>query len=258
MAAQFSLYRPGNTILYRLNPVTKLVLSTCLILLTFLAAGYWTPWFLAGLSFFLAILNHLTKPFLKILLQIVLPLAFFLFIIHGFFSPNGQTEIIIVGPFSLKLEGLEFALLITGRIVSAIGASLLLVFTTPPASLMLALAQHGVPDVLTYIIGTTLQIIPQMRARAAAITAAQQSRGLETTGSLIVRARALLPLITPLVLSSLIDVEERAIALEARAFRTDGAKTSLIDLADPMRERVFRWLVFGVMVLIISIGWLWQ
>lgn len=258
MAEQYSLYHGGSTFLYRLNPVTKLVLSVCLILLSFLAMGYWTPWFLLGLSLILTTLNQLLKPFLQILIKFILPLSFFLFIIHGFFSPLGHTVISQIGPFTLKLEGLEFALLMMGRILSALGASLLLVFTTLPSSLMLALSQNGVPYVLTYIIGATLQIIPQMKARTTAIISAQQSRGLETDGSFFIRVKALLPLIIPLVLSSLVDVEERAIALEARAFRTECIKTSLIDLSDPLSERIFRWALVGVMVLIIGIGWFYR
>lgn len=255
MTSQVSLYLPGNTFLYRLNPVTKLTLVVCILLLTFLAPGYWTPWFIFGLSLVLALLNRLGRLFLQTLWRIVLPLALFLFIIHGLFSPTGQTILLVVGPLSVNQEGLTFALLMTGRILSAVGASLLLVFTTPPATLMVALAQHGVPVTLTYIIGTTLQIIPQMRARAAAITAAQQARGLETSGSLPVRVRALLPLLTPLVLSSLVDVEERAIALEARAFRANRPKTSLIELPDPVGERILRWATVGLTLLVIGAGW---
>ena len=255
MKDKYSLYRNGSTFLYQLNPITKLVLSVCFIILSFLAPGYWTPWFLLGLSFILVILNQLVKPFLQILIKFIIPLSFFLLIIHGFFSPLGHTVIAQIGSFSLKLEGIEFAFLMIGRISSAFGASLLLVFTTLPSLLMLALSQRGVPYALTYIIGATLQIIPQMRVRASAIISAQQARGLETNGSFFKRTKALLPLIIPLVLSSLVDVEERAIALEARAFRSDCIKTSLKDISDPLGEQIFRWVITAMMVLIVVIGW---
>lgn len=255
MTSPISLYIPGDGLLYRLNPVTKLTLAGCALLLAFLAPGAWTPWLLAALLALGAQINGLGRPFVRALWRIVAPLALFLFIIHGLFSPTAQSVLWQLGPLAVKREGVAFALLMTGRLLCAVGASLLLVFTTPPAALMLALAQRGVPSALTYIIGATLQIIPQMRARAAAITAAQQARGLETSGSLRVRLRALLPLLTPLVLSSLVDVEERAIALEARAFRTDRPKTSLIELADPVGERVVRWSALGLTLLALAVGW---
>lgn len=256
MSPSPTLYIPGQGWLYRLNPVTKLVLVGCLLLLSFLAPGIWTPLLLfAALLLPLAWLNGLSRPFARSVGRIIAPLAAFLFVIHGLFNPAGQTVLLTVGPLALKQEGVIFALLMTSRILCFLGATLLLVFTTPPAALMLALAQHGAPASLTYILGATLQLIPHMRARAAAITAAQQARGLETSGSLRHRARALLPLLTPLVLSTLVDAEERAIALEARAFRASRPKTSLIDLPDPAAERVLRWLAAGVTLLLTGANW---
>jgi energy-coupling factor transport system permease protein len=256
MSPSHTLYIPGQGWLYRLNPITKLVMTGGVWLLTFLAPGTWTPLLLFGLVLLpLAWLNGLGRPFLRRVGQIIAPLALFLVAIPGLFNPAGQTVLLTVGPLSLKLEGLAVAFLTISRLLSFLGASLLLGLTTPPATLMLALAQRGVPAWLTYILGATLQLIPHMQARAAAITAAQQARGLETTGSLPVRARALLPLLVPLVLGTLIDAEERAIALEARAFRANRPKTSLIDLPDPPAERVLRGLVIGLTLLGIGANW---
>jgi energy-coupling factor transport system permease protein len=248
-----SLYHPGDTFLYHLNPVTKLVFLLCCLLLTFLLPGNQPPWFLFAFFLILAGLNRLLSPVVKILLRVVTPLALFLFVVHGLFSPEGHTQIAAIGPFSLKREGMTFALLMTGRILSALSASLLFVFSTSPAILMSALAQKGCPGSLTYIVGSALQIIPQMRAKTASIMAAQQAHGLETTGSLFVRIRALLPMLVPLVLSSLVDVEERAIALEARAFRKRCRKTSLTVEADPVTERVLRWVAFVVTVAVLVV-----
>lgn len=256
MSPSPTLYIPGQGWLYRLNPVTKLLLAGCLLLLSFLAPGAWTPLLLfVALLLPLAWLNGLGWPFGRTVGRFIAPLAAFLLVIHGLFNPTGQTVLLAVGPLALKQEGLTFALLMTSRILCFLGATLLLVFTTPPAALMLALAQHGAPPALTYILGATLQLIPHMRARAAAITAAQQARGLETRGALRHRVRALLPLLTPLVLSTLVDAEERAIALEARAFRANRAKTSLIELPDPTGERALRWLAAGLTLLLIGANW---
>jgi energy-coupling factor transport system permease protein len=96
-----------------------------------------------------------------------------------------------------------------------------------------------------------LQIIPAFQARAQAILDAQRSRGLETEGRLVRRVRALLPLVAPLILGSLMDLEERAIALEARAFTRRGPKTSLLEVPDPVSERVVRWALLALSVLLI-------
>ena len=81
------------------------------------------------------------------------------------------------------------------------------------------------------------------RAKANTILDAQRSRGLETEGNLFVRARALLPVIQPLLLGSIVDIEERAIALEVRAFGRQGPKTSLLVLHDTGGQRLLRVLL---------------
>jgi energy-coupling factor transport system permease protein len=102
------------------------------------------------------------------------------------------------------------------------------------------------------VITSTLQIIPQMQAKASTIIDAQRSRGLETSGNLFNRTRALIPLVGPLVFGSLVEVEERAIAIEARAFTSPLKKTSLREIHDTTAERWARWLL--VMLVIVAIG----
>ena len=115
----------------------------------------------------------------------------------------------------------------------------------------------GFPANLAYVIVTTIQIAPRFQARAATILDAQRARGLETEGSFLVRVRAIVPLVVPLILSSLVDVEERALAIEARAFNRPGKKTSLVEIADAPWESAARWmLVLGMVgVVAASIWW---
>jgi energy-coupling factor transport system permease protein len=162
-----------------------------------------------------------------------------------------------LGPLSIEKEGLMFALISIGRIVLVIGSFLLLALSTRPDLLMSALAGLGVPGALTYIVVTSIQIVPRFQARASMIIDAQHSRGLSTEGNLLQRARALTPLIMPLILSSLVDVEERSMAIEARAFNAPGSKTSLTVIVDTVKQRIARWAM--LMVIILLIGYrIWQ
>jgi energy-coupling factor transport system permease protein len=122
---------------------------------------------------------------------------------------------------------------------------------------MLSLSQRGVPKSLTYIILATLQLIPRFQDKATTILDAQRARGLETEGSLLQRARALLPMVKPLVLGSILDIEERAIALEARAFGRSGPKTSLLVLADSSVQAAMRWLLLVAAVAVVAARFLW-
>jgi energy-coupling factor transport system permease protein len=134
-----------------------------------------------------------------------------------------------------------------------VSSFLLLTFTTRPDGLKLALNQRGVPNSIAYIILSTMQIVPRFQAKANTILDAQRSRGLETEGNLLVRFRALLPLIQPLLLGSIVDIEERAIALEVRAFGRGGPKTSLLVLHDTTLQRIIRVLL--ILASLAVIGW---
>jgi energy-coupling factor transport system permease protein len=162
------------------------------------------------------------------------------------------------GPFTVEKEGLTFALASVGRILLVISSFLLLALATRPDALMNALTNIGLPGSITYIVVTTIQIVPRFQSRAATITDAQRSRGLNTEGNLIQRGKALIPLILPLVLSSIVDVEERAIAIEARAFNSPGPKTSLVDIEDSRVQKFIRWVMILLMILLIGFRLWWS
>src|SRR5258705_1229010 len=91
-----------------------------------------------------------------------------------------------------------------------------------------------------------------MQAKAQAIIDAQRSRGLDTKSSFFKRAGALVPLVGPLVFGLLVEVEERAIAIEARGFTSKNIKTSLHEIPDRNSDKFIRWVL--VIFVIISIA----
>ena len=247
-----TLYQPEQSILHRLHPLTKLTISFGLIVLALGAVVDWAPLVIFVLVLMpLSIVAHVGRSFLSTSLRLLLPFAVSLFLIQSLFFPEGTTVLAQLGPLSIKAEGVRFAFATTVRVLLITGALLLTLLTTHPGALMSALMQKGLQPALAYVIVTTLQTVPQMRQRAALIIDAQRARGLETEGSLLHRARALLPLLGPLVLGAIVDVEERSLALEARAFSSRTPKTSLFEIADPPGERIFRWIILLAMVGII-------
>ena len=248
-----ALYQPRESALHRLNPLTKLAISFGLIVLALGVAVDWVP-----LALYLVVLVPLSmaarvaREFMRASLRLLLPFAISLFLIQSLFFPEGDTVLARLGPLAIKAEGVRFAFGSTARILLITGALLLTLLTTHPGVLMSALVQKGFPPALAYVVVTTLQIVPQMRERATTIIDAQRARGLETQGSLLRRARALVPLIGPLVLGALLDVEERALALEARAFGARTPKTSLFEIPDPLPERLLRQVILLGIVAIIA------
>ena len=243
MSTTFSLYLERKSTLHRLHPLTKMALTLFCLVTGVIAPGEWGAFvvFLV-LIMPLAAWARVLRRFLSTVAKAVLPFAISLFLVQGFFWPEG-TPILQLGPVSLKQEGLSFAIRSSGRILVIVSSFLLLTFTTRPDDLMQALRERGVPRNITYIMLTTIQIVPRFQTKANTILDAQRSRGLETEGGFGQRVRALLPLIQPLLLGSIVDIEERAIALEVRAFGREGERTSLGELHDSQNQVVLRWLL---------------
>ncbi len=252
-----TLYLPGAGPLHRLNPLTKLTLSLCFVAAALGGPGYWlaTALFFLGLLP-LAVWGGVAWPLLRRSLTIMAPLVVMLFFVHGFFNPDGATPLFRLGAFTFTHEGARFAYWIASRLLVIITAAMLLLLVTHPGHLMAALTERGLPPTLAYILSSSLQIIPQMQAKAQAIMDAQRARGLETEGSLLRRARALPHLLAPLVLGSLVEAEERAIALEARAFRTPGPKTVWRPPPDSAPQRWLRRALILLTLILIGAG-LW-
>ena len=253
MAQLSSLYVARDSPVHRLNPLTRLSLAGLLLIAGLLLPGTWTNYVLyLAIVLPFALLAGVGRRLLSLSYKIVLPFAISVFLIQGFLWPGG-TPILYIGPLSLKSEGVQFAILSTGRILMLVSSFLLFSLTTRPDHLMNSLSRIGFPSTLAYVIVATIQIAPRFQSRAATILDAQRARGLETEGSLRIRARALVPLVIPLVLSSLIDVEERALAVEARAFNRQGTKTFLVELPEAAWEPAARWLMVLAMVLILGL-----
>jgi energy-coupling factor transport system permease protein len=241
MTEAFSLYVPRDSRVHKLHPLTKLLLVGFLLAGALALPGIWSTYILLlSVVFPLAVWGRILKDLVGATWRVALPFALSVFLIQGFLWTGG-TPLIGIGPLSLKKEGLVFAIASTGRILVVISTFLWFAFTTRPDTLMIALAQRGLPSSLAYIIVATIQIVPRFRSRAVSIMDAQRARGLETGGRLLQRVRAILPLVIPLILSSLIDVEERALAIEARAFNRPGPKTSLVEIGEARWEPVSRW-----------------
>jgi len=93
-----------------------------------------------------------------------------------------------------------------------------------------------------------------MQARAGAILEAQQARALSLEGSLLHRVRALVPLIGPVMLGSLVDVRERTFALEARGFGARPGRTAYRVVADPPIDRWLRLLLIVGCVAVVVVA----
>ena len=176
-----------------------------------------------------------------------LPLAVAVGLVAVFTRP-GSTVLFVVGPFDATLEGVDFAARITLRLFVMAAALALLGITTPPRTLLVDLERRGVSPRIAFSAVATIEAVPTLVERASVIAESQRSRGLDTEGSVRARLRGLLPMIGPVILTSLTDVEERSLALESRAFSRPGKRHLLWSMPDTTWERVLRWILVASLV----------
>lgn len=257
MHERLSFHIKRDSALHRLNPLTKLALVFALVLLAFLAPFYWTPHLLAVLAVpILSMIGRVGREYFWAALRLILPAAAFLFFMQALFQPVGEEILFAFYFLDVTRESLLFALGNAARIFVMVSAFTLFLLTTHPSELMSDLTRRGLPGQFSYVIISTLQILPQMQARAQTIIAAQRSRGLDTESTFLKRAGSVLPLVGPLVFGSLAEVEERAIAIEARGFTSKSRKTSLREIPDTGADQFLRWI--SLALVLASIGWrLW-
>jgi energy-coupling factor transport system permease protein len=257
MHERLSFYIPRESPIHRANPLTKLVLVFAFILISYLSPWYWTASLLILGDVLLSFVGRVQREYLRTVARLLLPVVGFLFLMQSLFLPYGETEIFSFWFISLTVENIQIAFLNASRIFVMVSSFILLVLSTHPSELMTDLTRRGVPGQLSYVVVSTLQILPQMQAKAVTIIDAQRSRGLDTQGSLRKRIGALVPLVGPLVFGSLVEVEERAIAIEARGFTSGLPKTSLREVADTSADRVARWFLVAItLAVLVSRIWI--
>lgn len=192
-------------------------------------------------------------------LLLALPIAVSAFLVNLFFFPGGETVLLRIGPIVATAEGLAFALEILLRILAISGAVTLFYLTTRPADLVVDLERRGVSPRVGFVANASVQTVPAMVDRAAQIMAAQRARGLDTEGSLWGRIRGVVPIVGPVILGSIAEVEERTMALEARGFTRPGRRTLLWSPPDSGIESLVRWalllLLAGLIVVRITGIW---
>lgn len=239
-----TLYIEGSSPLHSHHPFGKLALVLLTGVMVYCAPGGWIPdAAMLALIIILTAASGIFPAVWKFALRTILPLSLFMLPIHGFLNPDNHTPLLTWQSMTLYREGLLFAGMILLQLTTIITASLIFVFTTHPADLLSALKNTGCPPSLAYLFGSPLLMLPAMRTRINTIQSAQRSRGLDSDGNILKRIRALGPLVAPLVLGAFSEIEQRAIALELRGFRSQCKQTSLREVPDSKTQQILRWLM---------------
>lgn len=210
-----SLFVDNGTYLTKVHPFTKLMYIAAAISIP---PDHWKAldvWCVYRVSLcVLASGKILKKTFPLIAFSFTILLTIFL--IHWIVQPEKRECAVSDRRAEIYRDGHTLRPPIGLNILNMLLSFAVFVLSTKPSEFVDELEKRGFSPRFGYIVTSVFQIIPQMMGTMNTIMDAQRSRGLETEGNLRTRAKAFLPLISPVVMSSLINTRERAIALEVR------------------------------------------
>ena len=229
-----SLYVEQDTYLTRLHPFAKLTYILAAVSVPLIAGSLWMFMVSIGVSLCLLAGGKIAARVFP-LIAFSFTIIATVFLIHGLFNRANQNVLFALGPLQFYREGIRYAAGIGLNILNMLLAFSVFVLSTKPAELVDDLEQIGFPPRFGYMISSVFQIIPQME------------------GNLFVRAKAFIPLIVPVVSSSLINTRERAIALEVRGFDSKEKKTFLTDGKMGRGDRLF--MAAMVLFIVCAVGW---
>jgi len=249
---RMTLYVDKNSYIHHMDPLTKLLFVFISVAVTYILPIHAFVIIVTIVTYVLLAIGKVIWRVIPIIgVSIVLIVS--IVIVQGLFHPENEEVLFSIWGASFYKEGLSYALLLTLRVVNMLGAFSVLILTTRADELMERLIKKGMSPKIGYIFLSVLQLIPQMRITMGKITDAQASRGMKTKGNLFIRMKAFIPLIGPVILNSLNDTRDRAIALEIRGFDRRGKKTFLNETRTYRYQRIIQWVL--IIALIGSIVW---
>ena len=246
---------PGDTVVHKLDPRTKLILVIVFIVALFLAVD----WISYAVMFVITgFCVWLSKVKLKSILRGLKPLIFIIVltgILNLFYTKEG-TVLFDWWIFTVTTGGIKRAFLMIVRIMLLITGTLLLTYTTSPLALtdglemlLNPLKKIKVPvHEMSMMMSMALRFIPTLIEETDKIMSAQKARGADfSTGKLTERAKALLPLLVPLFVSSFRRADELAVAMESRCYHGGEGRTRMKTL-HLVRRDYLAFLVWAVIL----------
>ncbi len=252
----FGQYYPASSILHRLDPRTKVILAVLYIVMTFLCKSALS---FAVLTLCAILLILISRIPLRIVLRSMRSILFIILFtsVINIFATRGEHLLLSWGWINIYEEGLWNALFMVLRIAALIiGTGIFLTYTTTPVALTDALERLLSPlkklkvpvHDFAMMMTIALRFIPTLSEETERIMNAQRARGSNfSTGSLLKRAKALVPILVPLFVSAFNRAFELAAAMECRCYHGGEGRTQLKVLRYSAKD-------FVAILLIVAVG----
>lgn len=252
---------PGNSFLHRLDPRMKLLGLIAYLVALFLAQWFVTYTLMLALLVWGCAVAHIRAKTLLGGMKPVIFLLIFTAVLNMFYTPG--TPLVSFWIFTITFEGILHAFFMVVRILMLICATFLLTYTTSPLaltdgleSLLSPLNKIRVPvHELAMIMSIALRFIPTLIEETDKIMCAQRARGADfDSGGLVRKAKALIPLLVPLFISSFRRADELATAMECRCYHGGQGRTRMSQLKLRPTDGVFLVAMVVVAVVIGVMG----
>lgn len=246
---------PGNSLLHKIDPRAKIVMLIAFIVMIFCTFNYYSLIIAAASTILIMLLSGVpVKLYLKSLKMIIMIVVFtsVLNIFYGTGEPIYQ-----LGFLKITQNGINNAVFVTVRIICLIIISSSLTFTTSPTDLTDAIERlmkplkvfHIKVHEIALMMSIALRFIPTLLEETDKIMQAQKARGADMeTGSIIKRAKALLPVLIPLIVSAFRRAIELATAMECRCYQGGSGRTRMKVLHLKSRD----FLAFAVVSIVFT------
>ena len=254
-------FLPGNSVIHRMDPRTKLIITMLYIiciffintLLTYLLLAVFVGWVL-----------FVSKIPLKMIIKSIKPIFIFVLFtaVLNIFMTDGR----VVFQFwflTATDKGLYTALIMSLRLIFLVAETSVLTYTTSPIvltdgleQLMSPLSRFGFPShELAMMMTIALRFIPTIIEETDKIMKAQSARGAAfDTGNIFQKAKAMIPVLVPLFISAFRRADELALAMECRGYHGGENRTKLHKLSMGRLDMAAFCISLLIMTLIIALN----
>ncbi|WP_159721259.1 energy-coupling factor transporter transmembrane component T [Enterococcus sp. CSURQ0835] len=228
-------------------PSTKLVIVLTVILISMFSTLPLVQVILFAAAVLLSLAAGTLGNFYKTFFKSIFVIVVFIFLVQVFIVRNEDSQMIwwFIGYSKL---GLATSIGLSSRIIAISSIIIWFFQVTSVKDIVSALEKARIPKKVTFVIAATIQLVPQMTKLSQTISDAQKARGIETEGSVLTRMKAFIPMMGPLVLTSIQQTDERVLTLESRGFSAPVRKTSYYSVQKTGIDRLL--VLVCVMILV--------
>ncbi len=244
-------YFPIDSVIHKLDSRTKILLLILYIVVLFMAQTALSYGFIILFTLAVVKLSHVPP---KLYIKGLKPILFIILFtaVLNLFLTDGRDLPIFGYSIGITVEGVSVAVKMALRLVLLIVVSSVLTYTTSPMTLtdgieklLSPLARIGFPaHELAMMMSIAIRFIPTLIEETDKIMKAQQARGADfDTGSILKRAKALIPMLVPLFISAFRRADELAVAMESRCYRGGSTRTRLREIHFGKTD-LWGWILF--------------